>query len=45
MYVCMMGVGVCMYDGCGCMYVWMWVYVCMMGVGVCMYDGCGCMYV
>ena len=37
MYVCMMGVGVCMYDGCGC--------VCMMGVGVCMYDGCGCMYV
>ena len=36
MYVCMMGVGVCMYDGCGCMYVW-WVYVCMMGVGVCMY--------
>ena len=35
----MMGVGVCMYDGCGCMYVW-WVYVCM--VGVCMYDGCGC---
>ena len=37
MYVCMMGVGVCMYDGCGCM------YVCM--VGVCMYDGCGCMYV
>ena len=45
MYVCMMGVGVwmgvgvCMYDGCGCM------YVCMMDVGVCMYDGCGCMYV
>ena len=37
MYVCMMGVGVCMHDGCGCM------YVCM--VGVCMYDGCGCMYV
>ena len=36
MYVCMMGVGVCMYV---CM------YVCMMGVGVCMYDGCGCMYV
>ena len=37
MYVCMMGVGVCMYGGC--------MYVCMMDVGVCMYDGCGCMYV
>ena len=37
MYVCMMGVGVYMYDGCGCM------YVCMMDVGVCMYGGC--MYV